>query len=136
MVDTPRTTCVACIIQDDAAYWAHAGDSRLYMLRDAVEFPDGSRRTHTRVLNNVGDGAAILPLYQGRIVELGPFAELVALDGKFAELARAQAQQSQATREAARLMREHLAQLESQLQFESPPDDAPDLMSLFGAVDA
>lgn len=43
-------------------------DPWLYMLRDAVEFPDGSRRTHTRVLNNVGDGAAILPIYQGRIV--------------------------------------------------------------------
>ncbi|MGH8756660.1 MAG: PP2C family protein-serine/threonine phosphatase, partial [Burkholderiales bacterium] len=27
---TPRTTCVACIVQDDTAYWAHAGDSRLY----------------------------------------------------------------------------------------------------------
>ena len=43
-------------------------DPWVYMLRDAVAFPDGSRRTHTRVLNQVGDGAAILPLYQGRIV--------------------------------------------------------------------
>ena len=33
LVDTPRTTCVACVIQDDAAYWAHAGDSRLYHVR-------------------------------------------------------------------------------------------------------
>jgi PPM family protein phosphatase len=33
LVDTPRTTCVACVIQDDAAYWAHAGDSRLYAIR-------------------------------------------------------------------------------------------------------
>ncbi|HPG62205.1 MAG TPA: protein phosphatase 2C domain-containing protein [Casimicrobium sp.] len=33
LVDTPRTTCVACVIQDDAAYWAHAGDSRLYHMR-------------------------------------------------------------------------------------------------------
>lgn len=31
--DVPRTTCVACIIQDNVAYWAHAGDSRLYHLR-------------------------------------------------------------------------------------------------------
>jgi DNA-binding GntR family transcriptional regulator len=37
---------------------------------------------------------------------------------------------------AARLMREHLAQLESQLQFTPPTDDAPDLMSLFGATDS
>jgi PPM family protein phosphatase len=32
--DAPRTTCVACVVQDAAAYWAHAGDSRLYHLRD------------------------------------------------------------------------------------------------------
>ncbi len=31
--DSPRTTCVACLIQDNIAYWAHAGDSRLYLLR-------------------------------------------------------------------------------------------------------
>lgn len=31
--DSPRTTCVACIVQDNVAYWAHAGDSRLYHLR-------------------------------------------------------------------------------------------------------
>ena len=57
---------------DEAASRSFVGftvdDPWLYMLRDAVEFPDGSRRTHTRVLNNVGDGAAILPIYQGRIV--------------------------------------------------------------------
>jgi serine/threonine protein phosphatase PrpC len=32
--ETPRTTCVACIVQDGFAYWAHVGDSRLYHLRD------------------------------------------------------------------------------------------------------
>lgn len=31
--DSPRTTCVACVIQDNIAYWAHAGDSRLYLMR-------------------------------------------------------------------------------------------------------
>jgi serine/threonine protein phosphatase PrpC len=40
--DSPRTTCVACIIQDNIAYWAHAGDSRLYLLRD------GKVLLHTR----------------------------------------------------------------------------------------
>lgn len=30
----PRTTCVACVVQDGSAYWAHAGDSRLYYFRD------------------------------------------------------------------------------------------------------
>ena len=31
--EAPRTTCVACIVQGGLAYWAHAGDSRLYLLR-------------------------------------------------------------------------------------------------------
>jgi serine/threonine protein phosphatase PrpC len=29
----PRTTCVACLVQDDRAWWVHVGDSRLYLLR-------------------------------------------------------------------------------------------------------
>ena len=33
LLDTPRTTVVACLLQGDAAYWAHCGDSRLYLLR-------------------------------------------------------------------------------------------------------
>ena len=40
--EAPRTTLVACVIQRGAAYWAHAGDSRLYLLRD------GRVQTHTR----------------------------------------------------------------------------------------
>ena len=31
--DTPRTTVVACVLQGDLAYWAHCGDSRLYLVR-------------------------------------------------------------------------------------------------------
>jgi len=30
----PGTTCVAVLIQDGKMYWGHAGDSRLYMLRN------------------------------------------------------------------------------------------------------
>jgi serine/threonine protein phosphatase PrpC len=40
--DSPRTTCVACLIQDSIGYWAHAGDSRLYLMRG------GKVLTHTR----------------------------------------------------------------------------------------
>jgi serine/threonine protein phosphatase PrpC len=29
----PRTTCVACVVQNGYAYWAHVGDSRLYLFR-------------------------------------------------------------------------------------------------------
>jgi len=31
--ESPRTTCVACLVQDGSAYWAHSGDSRLYYFR-------------------------------------------------------------------------------------------------------
>jgi PPM family protein phosphatase len=34
MVDTPRTTVVACLVQGNQAYWAHCGDSRLYLVRE------------------------------------------------------------------------------------------------------
>ena len=33
LMDTPRTTIVACVLQGKAAYWAHCGDSRLYLVR-------------------------------------------------------------------------------------------------------
>jgi PPM family protein phosphatase len=34
MLDTPRTTLVACILQGPGATWVHCGDSRLYLVRD------------------------------------------------------------------------------------------------------
>ena len=34
LVDTPRTTIVACLLQGNAAFWAHCGDSRLYLVRN------------------------------------------------------------------------------------------------------
>jgi serine/threonine protein phosphatase PrpC len=33
LMDTPRTTAVACVLQGHSAYWAHCGDSRLYLVR-------------------------------------------------------------------------------------------------------
>ena len=35
MLDTPRTTLVACILQGEGATWVHCGDSRLYVVRDS-----------------------------------------------------------------------------------------------------
>ncbi len=32
----PGTTCVAALVQDGNLYWGHAGDSRLYLLRDGA----------------------------------------------------------------------------------------------------
>jgi len=34
MLDTPRTTVVAAILQGTGATWVHCGDSRLYVMRD------------------------------------------------------------------------------------------------------
>jgi len=45
--DSPRTTCVACLIQDGKAYWAHTGDSRLYLMRAGEVV--SQTRDHSRV---------------------------------------------------------------------------------------
>ncbi|MDE2583838.1 MAG: serine/threonine-protein phosphatase [Betaproteobacteria bacterium] len=45
--ESPRTTCVACLIQDNIAYWAHAGDSRLYHAREGKIL--AQTRDHSRV---------------------------------------------------------------------------------------
>jgi len=36
MLDMPRTTLVACILQGTGATWVHCGDSRLYVVRDGA----------------------------------------------------------------------------------------------------
>ncbi len=45
--EAPRTTIVACIVQDGDAYWAHAGDSRLYIVRRGHVV--AQTRDHSRV---------------------------------------------------------------------------------------
>lgn len=52
--DVPRTTCVVCVIQDNIAYWAHAGDSRLYVFRDKRIL--ARTRDHSRVQLMIEDG--------------------------------------------------------------------------------
>ena len=42
----PRTTCIACVVQDGQAIWAHAGDSRLYLIHG--QGPGQARGTQTR----------------------------------------------------------------------------------------
>ena len=34
LADSPRTTVVACLVQEGYAYWSFVGDSRLYVIRD------------------------------------------------------------------------------------------------------
>ena len=52
--DTPRTTCVACIVQDNVAYWAHAGDSRLYLMREGRLI--AQTKDHSRIRLLVEEG--------------------------------------------------------------------------------
>ena len=42
----PRTTAVLCLVQNGYAYWAHAGDSRLYLFRNGSQL--------TRTLDHTG----------------------------------------------------------------------------------
>ncbi|HEC26311.1 MAG TPA: protein serine/threonine phosphatase 2C family protein [Gammaproteobacteria bacterium] len=46
----PRTTAVLSLIQDGYAYWAHAGDSRLYLFRNGSQL--------TRTLDHTGSDQA------------------------------------------------------------------------------
>lgn len=52
--DIPRTTIVACVIQDGQASWAHVGDSRLYHIRHGSIH--ARTRDHTRVQALVDSG--------------------------------------------------------------------------------
>ncbi len=52
--DSPRTTCVACLIQDGVAYWAHAGDSRLFLMRNGRVV--AQTRDHSRVRLLIEEG--------------------------------------------------------------------------------
>jgi serine/threonine protein phosphatase PrpC len=52
--ESPRTTCVACVVQDSVAYWAHAGDSRLYVLRGGRV--QAKTRDHSTVQAMIDEG--------------------------------------------------------------------------------
>ena len=54
----PRATCALCLVQDDAAFWGHVGDSRIYQLRDGVVHERSRDHSHIELL-----------LYDGAITE-------------------------------------------------------------------
>ena len=54
MLETPRTTCVAAVVQGNHAYWAHVGDSRLYLLRQGKLI--GATKDHSKVQYLVDQG--------------------------------------------------------------------------------
>jgi len=58
--DTPRTTVVACVLQGNQAWWAHCGDSRLYMVRGGkliARTHDHSYSELQEALGRVGPGS-------------------------------------------------------------------------------
>ena len=56
----PRTTCIACVVQDGQVNWAHAGDSRLYLIHSRANPQGGAgflrTRDHSLVQRMVDDG--------------------------------------------------------------------------------
>ena len=50
----PRATCVVALVQKDKAYWAHVGDSRLYLLRNRVVAERTRDHSHVELLLQEG----------------------------------------------------------------------------------
>ncbi len=54
LAGAPRTTCVACVVRDDVACWAHAGDSRLYHIRKGAILAQTKDHSHVQRLIDQG----------------------------------------------------------------------------------
>ena len=50
----PRATCAACVVQGSNAYWAHIGDSRVYMLRGGRILERTRDHSHVELLLREG----------------------------------------------------------------------------------
>jgi serine/threonine protein phosphatase PrpC len=50
----PRATCALVLVQDDAAYWAHVGDSRVYHLRAGAVVSRTRDHSHVELLLREG----------------------------------------------------------------------------------
>ncbi len=50
----PRATCAACIVQGSSAYWAHVGDSRIYLLRGGAVAVRTRDHSHVELLLRAG----------------------------------------------------------------------------------
>jgi serine/threonine protein phosphatase PrpC len=50
----PRATCAICLVQEGGAYWAHVGDSRIYLVRDAHVVSRSRDHSHVEVLIQEG----------------------------------------------------------------------------------
>jgi serine/threonine protein phosphatase PrpC len=50
----PRATCAACLVQEGGAFWAHIGDSRIYLVRDGAVLMRSRDHSHVEVLIQEG----------------------------------------------------------------------------------
>jgi serine/threonine protein phosphatase PrpC len=58
----PRTTCIACVVQDGQASWAHAGDSRLYLIYGQPRGQSSVARTRDHsIVQRMIDSGSISP---------------------------------------------------------------------------
>jgi PPM family protein phosphatase len=59
MHDSPRTTIIMCLVQEGVGYWAHVGDSRLYLVRKGQLLARTRDHSHIEVAraNNAPDAA-------------------------------------------------------------------------------
>ena len=56
MFDTPRTTLVAALAQDDTLYWVHCGDSRMYLVRGGALLERTRDHSYLEAHSNDPDG--------------------------------------------------------------------------------
>lgn len=50
----PRATCAICLIQETGSWWAHIGDSRIYLMRDGKVVTRSRDHSHVEVLIQEG----------------------------------------------------------------------------------
>ncbi len=50
----PRATCAICLVQEGGAFWAHIGDSRIYLVRDGAVLTRSRDHSHVEVLIQEG----------------------------------------------------------------------------------
>ncbi len=50
----PRATCAICLVQEGGAFWAHIGDSRIYLVRDGAVSTRSRDHSHVEVLIQEG----------------------------------------------------------------------------------
>jgi serine/threonine protein phosphatase PrpC len=68
LIDTPRTTLVACVMQGNTAYWAHCGDSRLYLIRDGKLVVRTRDHSYAEMQDSLASAAPLLERYNRNVL--------------------------------------------------------------------